>query len=314
MRRLTHYAAFLLMIGAIFMFSCGEDDGIEPIGGNPSITFSGEDADSINASSPVFEAEAGETFDVTVLVDAPDGFNVLRVNKIVDGSSTQLEEYTRTSQGQTDFSTTFSYTVMAEDADATTEIEFEAVDDDNDTTTETIEIIVSEPMVNNYSTVLLASPLADGSSATFFSSEDGNVYSSNDVTGTSDPISETIDFGYYYGATDMASLASPNAYPTSISSLSGWSTLNSTELRVTALTSGQFDETSTAAAIQAAFDGATAGGDPEVVSNLSVGDVVAFQTDANKADGSRYGLLIVKNIVEGTSADGEIQIDVKAVN
>jgi hypothetical protein len=316
MRRLKHYTALLALMGSFFMISCGDDDEVGPIfgGDDPTINFSGEDADSINQTVPVFEAEAGETFDVTVEVDAPDGFNVLRINKVVDGTATQIQEYTRTTAGQTDFSTTFSYTVLAEDADAVTEIEFEAVDDDGDTTTESIQIQVREASVNSYTTVLLAAPLADGSSKSFFSSDNGNVYSDDDVTGTTDPVSETIDFGYYYGATDMASLSSPNAYPATVASLSGWSTLNNTELRVTGLTSAQFDETNSAAAIQAAFDGGTAGGDPEIVSNLSVGDVVAFQTDADKPDGSRYGILVVRSITAGTSADGEIELDVKVVN
>ncbi|MFA0961409.1 hypothetical protein AB9P05_06360 [Roseivirga sp. BDSF3-8] len=317
MRRLTNYAALLAMMGAIFLFSCGDDEEIDPIGvgDSPAFTFTGEDADSINRTAPVFRGAVGESFDVNVAVNAPNGFNVLRIYKVVDGTRTEtLEEYVRTTSGQTDFDANFSYVIEAEDADNLTEIEFEAVDDENETTTESIEIIVNEPAVNMYSAVLLAAPLADGSSNTFFSSENGNIYSDDDVTGTTEDISSTIDFGYYYGNTDAATLASPAAYPSEILSLSGWNTLNNTELRITALSSSQFNELNTPSSIQNAFTNATAGGDPEIASGLTAGTVIAFMTDTDKPGGANYGVLIVDSIIPGTGADGEIQLTVKAVN
>jgi hypothetical protein len=139
-----------------------------------------------------------------------------------------------------------------------------------------------------------------------FASTNGEVYLMADAKANS----TLIDFLYYYGSTNEATLASPDDNDaatvfTGNTGLDTWSTLNSTKFKTTSLTAGEFDAIVDDLLIVSNATGAT----ETDLNQLVDGNVVAFVTDADKTGGSKMGLIKVINVEEG--AAGSIQISVK---
>lgn len=155
--------------------------------------------------------------------------------------------------------------------------------------------------VKAYTAKLLAAPLADGTSETFISLLDGQVY-------TIDQGEEFVDFwdfGYYYGASNNASLASTSDYPSAI--------INIPEI---ANTSDPLNNTFFAKSTKtsADFDAVTASGDldfitepeSETVTGLEADQIIEFVDDYGKK-----GLIRVVQVVGTDGADDYIEIDIK---
>jgi len=170
------------------------------------------------------------------------------------------------------------------------------------------------PNSTTYEAFLLAAPDGDANNDSFFSSEDGMLYSFNDVVGTSDPVSSSIDFGYFYGASFEASLLSPdntNWTSTVGYDMGQWGSRNTTIFRTTNLSADGFDAIASSQGddIEAEFEAGTAVADPGRVSELTADDVVAFQTE----DG-RFGLVKVVEVVGTTGVTDGIRIAVKVTD
>lgn len=298
--------------GLSILMSCGDEDTETPAPAGPTLTVS---ASGGTVAGNEITAIPGDVITFSWSAATPGGFNVLRVT----GLTPVLEE-TRNdlglTAGATSASSSFDVSVTEDLVGSVVTLDFLLVDDQNLQDAETWNITVNappSPEARVYTTVLLAAPLGDLSAASFFSSNSGETYSPADVTGTADPISSTIDFGYYYGVSNQASLASPQAYSQLTNAaftaqVAGWNVLNTTTFRATTLTSEAFVGLSTWADIDAAFDGGNDEGG--AITNLSVNDVIAFETDADKAGGSKRGVIIVKAI-NGTSGQNDnIEIEV----
>ncbi len=136
-----------------------------------------------------------------------------------------------------------------------------------------------------------------------FASADGTVYTLADAKANS----EKIDWLYFYGATNHATIAAPDddvaaTVFTGADGLDTWATRNATRFAHSLLTADQFNEITTKSQLVTAAQGANP--TESRLNSLQVGDVLAFLT----ADGN-YGLIRVDAIVEG--ADGTISISVK---
>ena len=153
-----------------------------------------------------------------------------------------------------------------------------------------INDVNESPAATKYSSVELAVPLGSGTAKNFFVLTNGNIYSTNEAGGNNS-IAAQIDFGYYYGGTDNASLASPSNYPVTFLDLSGWGTQNSTTIFKTTLTTAQFDALVTNADLQTAFNAQTNPGSTSVT-GLSMGDVVAFRTSSSNKIGFAKVLMV----------------------
>lgn len=156
--------------------------------------------------------------------------------------------------------------------------------------------------VKSFSAKLLEAPLADGSSETFLSLLDGQVYRIDQ----GEEYVDFWDFGYYYGASNEASLASTDAYPSSIIDIE--TVANTTD----ALNNAYFRKSTTQTS--ADFDAVSVSGDldfitkptTESVTKLVAGDIIEFVDDyGNK------GLIRVVEINPGTGSTGYIEIDIK---
>ena len=293
----------------IALVSCGGDDEvIAPVlPDGPTITIV---SDQLSASAS-YEATAGEEISFSVTVNAPGGFNNYTAKS---GSQTIISESKDSGTTVTTF-TSNQTTIIPTTEDLvgqTISIEITAVDDNNKTSTVTVEFTVVSVPLNVFSAQMLAAPLGDLSAASFFSSNTGTLYAPATVNASNDPLSNDIDFGYYYGTNDNASIASPAGFLTITGldkQVSSWGTKNSTTLLATTMTSAEFTETTTLAALETSFASGTDGS--EFKTSISVGDVIAFQTNSTKTNSpGKKGLILIKAI-NGTDGENDnIEIDV----
>lgn len=314
MKKLFNQLLLFAVIGSVVLLtSCGDDDS-EDLPAGPSIDVQLTSGQTI--TDDTVRAESGGTISFDVDITAPGGFNVLRVTNASDNST--VVEITRTDL-QLEAPATVVPTIPTGDLplpdvteDAIVTLDFTVVDDANQTAVTTVVIEVeSDPSVTIYNTFLLAAPLGDGTSETFFSTTTGEKYSYNEVTGTGEDLSSEIDFGYYYGVNNKATLAGIEAYPTSIVNVDAWNNQNVTLFRTTTMTEAEFDAISEFDSddIAAEFEVGTA--EVGEKTNLTAGTVLAFKTDAAKTGGSKFGLLKVVSVV-GTDGQGDgINIEVK---
>ncbi|WP_291862191.1 hypothetical protein [Marinilabilia sp.] len=156
--------------------------------------------------------------------------------------------------------------------------------------------------VKEFTAKILAAPLADGTSETFISLIDGELYEINQ----GEEFAAYWDFGYYYGNTGQASLASTADYPSSIIDVETIANttadqLNHTYFALTDLTSVDFADVTLDSDLNS-ISASTA----ETITNLSVGDVLEFVDNyGNK------GLIEVVDI-QGTNGIGDyIELDIK---
>lgn len=309
MKRTFNYFFIFVLLSGVFLVSCDEEGGLNL--GGPTMTIIVDPADDAG----VITGGSGEEIEFEVSVTANDGFNVFRVRERVGGTSDILFERTRQTAGVTSFDTTFTYTLQPEFIDQDVSLTLEAVDDAGETTTEVFTIDVTATVVS-YTAVLLFPPTADEKSKTFFSTVTGLTYSVDDVEAGTGINSSEIDFGYYYGSDREASILSPAQFPQQDIGpnylLADWDQLNQTVLKLTDITLAEFQENDeNVSFIQQAFDDAIAVGSDQIVPNLEVDDIIAFQLDEDR--GEARGLIRVIGIISGTGVNDSIEIEVVVI-
>ena len=195
-------------------------------------------------------------------------------------------------------------------ADSQKDTDMDGITDDLDTCVDTNEgDTVDENGCSNepvkiQTAIMLYAPLGDSSSQTFYSIANNQTYSLGDVISTSDPVSASIDFGYYYGSSDNAALASPAEY--TIYDLSTWESKNATTLAVTTITSAEYLEMVTVSDIETALAGVDVNDANGTVTNLSANDILMFKTVDNV-----QGLIHVSAITGTDGSDGMIELEIK---
>ena len=164
----------------------------------------------------------------------------------------------------------------------------------------TITVEASGGPIMTWSKTLGSHRSSTGSS---FASTTGTVYSIADAKTNS----AAVDFMYFYGASNEATLAAPDDsdVPTVFASADGpasWSTKNATRFATTTLSAGDFDAITDDLAVVTAATGASA----TKVNMLETGDVVAFVTAAGK-----MGLVKVVSITAGDDGSMDIAVIVQ---
>jgi len=300
----------LAVSAAAWLSSC---DGIDPLPtpNGPTISITDAAGNSVTEITGV----PGDQVTLTASGTTDAGFNVLRVTVFngVDqvGDPT---EYLSGDAGDTTFSIDFTYTFEEAYIDAPLVIEFLIVDDTPDGTAQAdVDVTTSEPPapIDEYGQRLLYAPLTSDDSETFYSTNLDQVWTKNEVDapGSNSP---NIDFGYYYGATNEASLASIADYPSNVVDLSGWNTRNATNFWNTGLSGAEAWSSITngndiANLLESATD------DGGVITNLAVDQIVLFQVDPNKSVGNpgKYGVLYVTTINGSFNQGDYIDLAVK---
>ena len=159
--------------------------------------------------------------------------------------------------------------------------------------------------INSFSAKLLAAPLSDGTSNTFISLFNGEIYKISD----GEEFASLWDFGYFFGNSNKASLASSSNYPTDIVDIPTISGVAESELNEflfakSTLTTTDFENVSSSGDLNSIVTPTA-----QRVTQLEVDDIVEFEDQyGNK------GLIRVTAIVEGFGNDGAITFDVKVQN
>jgi hypothetical protein len=180
------------------------------------------------------------------------------------------------------------------------------VTDNNDLTASgSFTITVSGGPIKTWTKTLGSHQSNTGSS---FASITGEVFQMTEAKANS----TLIDFMYYYGNVNNATIAAPDdndaaAVFTGTAALSTWTTRNSTKFKATSMTTAEFDAITDDLLIVSNATGATASTEHP----LEVGDVVAFITDGSKAGGSKMGLIKVAAIVTGAGGTMDIVVKVQ---
>ncbi|HLF33573.1 MAG TPA: hypothetical protein VI583_05025 [Cyclobacteriaceae bacterium] len=288
-----------VMAFTVFLSSCKED---EPVLDPASLVLTPDSAS--------FTGVPGDVKSIQVVATAPAGFVSLKIDKTVGTGTPTVIETVNDTNGDNTETFTFTYTLLAEEVGETVVLTFDLEETGTAGATEQVTIITNSPPANRFTEVLLYAPLGDKSAESFFSTNTGLTYSPAEVNASSEVISDDIDFGYYYGVTDEASLASPAGYESTVfaAQVSTWSVKNDILFKSTTLDASAFSELSTEADIDEVF---AAGADEgNIISGLIAGDVIAFQTDAGKDVGSKKGVLLVLEQM-GTFNEGDyIKIEV----
>lgn len=251
----------------------------------------------------------------SVSVNAPGGFNNITVDYLLNGVADPDLRFT---ESKTPGTTETSYTanpdglILAENlVGQQVAIQITVVDDSNQTASVTLNITVESAALNAVVTTLLAAPLGDRTSETFYSVPLARAVTASEVVdgaaGTA--MSADIDFGYYWLQSTGASLAAPSDYTIYDLTSTGqnWSTLNATTFRETTLDEAAFREQSTFADVETAYDNGTNEG--QEMQGLAADQVLAFQTV--ERDGTQLkGLILIKSVTAGDGVNGQIDIEV----
>lgn len=300
MRKLSYLLGLFLVAGVLFSACSDEDENIDP----PSISFLGGEYE------PGKDRVDG---DVTLTVGTEFVFGIT-ASKVSDQDLRRIlierkfENVSTITVMDTAISTAsftidigvFAYpTPGAEDFEVT-------VWDKGDKSSSINFTVTTTPAASNITTyddkILGAQNNTTGSS---FASMDGTVYS----IAAAKENSEKIDWMYFYGATNLATIAAPDDAAAALvfngdpNGLQHWDTKNATRFKMTALSTADFNAISSSVQLVTAATLPTPP-DQTKINNLSVGKVLAFETWDEK-----YGLIHINNIT-GTS-DGSIDITVK---
>ena len=291
---------WLVFAGMIGLSSCKKDEETPA----PTITIN---TNSISTNQMGGSAPSGTTVTINLTAKASEGIAKLNATKTVSGVENTLSNYPKTDNftSSTEHTWNASYTIS--ETSGTVVLKFSVEDKKGKIESKTFTITV-ESDYSIWTARLLAAPLLDQSSKTFFISSTGGTHNLAEAKANS----SLVDFGYFEGATGMATLAAPSDYLTAPQGYDlDWITKNPTEFKRT--TNVNFSTISSASDIGTEYDAgtlATNGSNPvggsTRVNMLQVDDVVGFKTVAGKK-----GLLKVTAIVPGIGSSGSITFDVK---
>lgn len=290
-----HFFTIITLLSLGALSSCeetGEEVIVEP---GPSITLS-------RSSATVTAGEAA-TVDYSVIAESRlEIIRIYRENSLFAEVTDFVNNDSHTA--------TFSYTTNGDEAGTTIEFRFEAEDRQDRVSSETFIVTVEEDIpeipVATYEATLLGAH-NNPNTGSFYDADGNQVY----LLAGARENAAAIDFVYYYGATNLATLASPND-PTIeevLPQIEQFTVRNNTAVRRTDLSSSDFDAIGDTDGIQItnAFDAGSLPTEETRVNELTEGEVFAFQTSDE-----RQGLVRVSDI-EGTDA-GSITIDVKVIS
>lgn len=287
MKKFNLLTILLAVFAFGFLSSCGTDDPSDELPiltTNPSADFSAIAGSLVSFSVTAGENPTSKSALETLVIDA---------NGVNEDSTITFANNTTTYQG------TFTFTAPA--AGSTNVITFTVTDKAGKVNIESITVTGTSGAgtISAYSATLLGGQ-DNASLGSAFSSSNGQVY----LKAAAATNSSIIDFVYFYGASNLASLAAPDdasvdgSTANSVDLTDTYPTKNATRFMTTSVTPAEFIAMTDDANFPA-FSGSSS-----LENNLAVGDVIAFETV-----GGKVGLVHVAAITTG--ATGTITIDVK---
>ncbi|ACF14716.1 hypothetical protein Ctha_2265 [Chloroherpeton thalassium ATCC 35110] len=300
----------LLLVAASANFTltgCDDDDsstGVDntiPTISNVMVSVNSGTATAITFTSNAASAEYWTGDVLSFSFQANDDDEVTAV-KAMAGTT---ELYNQTFEGSAQQTgLTFTYTVGSSDTD----IIITVTDSDDEVATYTYTVNVAVAVTENSSITLGAQENVTGS---FCASIEGDVYTVSQVASASNQ--EKVDFVYFYGSTNEATIASPDDEAVATITtfgISDWTTKNSTVFKATTLGESDFNNIGSVSELEAAYAEATDSYDPNTRANhLTESTVFAFATDADR--GSKTGLVLVEELTANST--GSIKITIKVM-
>ena len=301
MKKMRFLTVLLAIAGVAMLNSCGGDDPAAP----PTITinqtsweldFSQDTAKQVLFTADVSAEGEIETFTITEKKITTDG----------GAQSAAYDAQTTSSfKGETSKKYTFDKTFYVTDfVDYERyEYEFSVTDKEGQSYSIVVTVTKKEEQASDATkfTAIMMGAQSNNSLGSFLDAETGTVYMLSDASNNQD----LIDFVYYYGSTNNATIAAPNDETVngtgnnSLTLTQNWTTQNATSFYE--LSNVNFDDIQTTVDVENALT--NVGSPLTKVTQLSVGTVVGFTT----ANGTN-GVFKVTQI-EGTS-DGSITISV----
>jgi hypothetical protein len=301
MKKLS-YLLSLLMVAGFLITSCTKDETTEPL--SPNLAFLGGEyepgKDRVDAD---ISLTVGEEFVFGISASTASDQNLKRL--LIQRKFENVSTITMLDSAFNLVSISFDITTFAYPTVGTEDFEI-TVFDKNDKSTMISFTVTTEPAAPDITTyddkILGAQASSTGSS---FASVDGTVYTLDQAKINSDK----IDFLYFYGATNFATLAAPDdadaaSVFTGPNGLDSWTFKNATRFKTTTLSSTDFDAILSNSQLVPV---ATLPTQPNLskANDLAVGDVLAFKTADQK-----FGLIRI-DAINGTNNAGTIQITVK---
>ncbi len=292
MRKFMIIALAMLMMSLAF-FACSDSESV-----GPSITLF-----TINSSSATQGDHApGDVLSINFEVTKGDNdLEQWEIAIISGGSKTTYKTGSLSGVSTATYDVIENYTVPST-ATGQLILEVTVTDDDDLEDTKTYTINISSNMYE-YNVTLGAHQSVTGSFYCALSAS-GTVY----TVSAARTNSNKVDLIYYYGATNMATLAAPND-PTlaefdATLQVNSWTTKRATMLHKPA--SAQFSAITSATQIQSAYSTTLAS---SKVISLANSDEVVFKT----AD-TKYGILKITSLTTGTSGSITFSVKVEKVD
>jgi hypothetical protein len=210
--------------------------------------------------------------------------------------ATSLATKTADFDSETEHEFIYEYDVQESDLGKTIEFAIIATDERNETVTTTHNLTV-ENGINSFTAKIMGAQ-SNATTGSFLATSNGTVY----LAAAAATNASLIDFVYYHGATNNATIAAPNdtQVETVHATVKNWSKRNATKFKATDLTVEQFNAKTYHLQVNSHSENATS----THANQLTAGKVYAFVTEAGKR-----GLFHVQSI-SGTTA-GTITINVK---
>ena len=298
------YIPAVLFAASILINSCSKDEtSPDPA----TIIFEPDSADT-------FTGIAGDIWTFQITAKAPGGFESFEIQKTIDsGTPVTLVTYPD-DNGDNEVVVDFSDTLQLDNVGKKVTLSFILTEKGTTGITVTKTEITNSPPARKYTAILLYAPQGNNKTHSFFSTSKGFTYTPDSVVSAVDTISRDIDFGYYYGNTDQASLASPKGFTNTefFRQVDYWGMLNGITFKTTDITKSLYDNILTYADIDNAYNADTGLDTKDIVTHLTQGQIIAFETDPEKPNGIARGLIFVDEI-KGTFNEGDyIKLDVLA--
>jgi hypothetical protein len=302
MKKLNYLLGLFLFTGLIFT-SCSDDETTDPL--PPNFAFLGGEyepgKDRVDGDVTLTVGEEF-VFGISASTRSEQNLKRLLIQRKFENVSTITVLDSAFNMASITFDiTTFAYpTVGSEDFICT-------VWDKNDMSTMISFTVTTEPAapdITTYQDIILGSYASPTGSS--FASVDGTVYTLDQAKINADK----VDFLYYYGATNHATLAAPDdaeaatVFNEGENALSTWAVKNPTRFKTTTLSSADFDAIQSSSQLVTA---ATLPTQPNLsdANDLAVGDVLAFKTVDET-----FGLIRI-DAIDGANNAGTIEITVK---
>lgn len=305
----------LLAVASLFVFTaCDPAEDENPVGSAPNVSLSVENGQDAYVPGDVINLVVDFTADAAVVgatINAETEEFILTFDATgISNNIIDLNEFNVA--GSTEGSFTINgIQIPNEFANQTLTFTLEMEDEEGRVGEGNLDVAIGEAStpLRSYTDILVYAPAADGTTNTWFSTNLGETVTEGEVNAGAAPNSVDVDFGYYYGNTDQASIASPNAYNLAGIDISDWNTRNATEFKLTTISDEEYIALTSSEDLAAVWNRSDNINEGETITNLEVGAVVAFQLDPNNKDGL-YGVFKVINIEPGIQTNDYIEIEV----